>query len=69
MHWKYEADKNLVSRTAVPGTIVRPPHLLDAPGTGKITAGVTHITEPIPVRSFISFVIALYLFGAFTVER
>lgn len=50
MQYKYEADKNLVNRTTFPWTIVRPPTLLDTPGTGKADAGVTHVTEPLSVR-------------------
>ena len=50
MKWKYEADKDLVKRTAFQWTIVRPGGLKDAPGTGKASIGRTHITETIAVR-------------------
>ncbi|KAI0072905.1 NAD(P)-binding protein [Panus rudis PR-1116 ss-1] len=44
---KYDADKNLVERTAFPWTILRPSHLTDSPGVGKAAIGKTHITEAI----------------------
>jgi len=47
MQAKYEADKNLVKRTAFKWTIVRPGGLSDAPGKGKADIGRTHLTEPI----------------------
>lgn len=46
--WKYEADKNLVSRTAFKWTILRPGTLKDNAGTGKVEAGKTHLGSPIP---------------------
>ncbi|KAL1676767.1 NADH(P)-binding-domain-containing protein, partial [Schizophyllum commune] len=45
---KYAADKDLSQRTAFKWTVVRPGFLSDNPGTGKITAGRTHITANIP---------------------
>ncbi|KAI4522419.1 NAD(P)-binding protein, partial [Schizophyllum commune Loenen D] len=45
---KYAADKDLSQRTAFKWTVVRPGFLSDNPGTGKITAGRTHITVNIP---------------------
>ncbi|OBZ74305.1 hypothetical protein A0H81_05593 [Grifola frondosa] len=39
MRWKYEADKNLVQRTAFQWTIVRPSTLLDTPGTHTASIG------------------------------
>ncbi len=51
MHWKYEADKNLVARTAFDWTILRPGGLRDSPGLGKVSVGRTHITEAISVSS------------------
>lgn len=47
--WKYEADKNLVKRTAFQWTILRPGGLSDGAGTGKVEIGRTHITETVPV--------------------
>jgi len=43
MHWKYEADKNLVKRDAFKWTILRPGGLTDSPGTGKASIGRTHL--------------------------
>ena len=48
MNWKYEADKNLVKRTAFKWTILRPGLYADEPGTGKVSIGRTHL-KPIPV--------------------
>jgi len=47
MHWKYQADKNLVKRTAFKWTIVRPGGLSNDPGEGKIDAGKTHLGKMI----------------------
>ena len=52
MHWKYEADKNLVQRTAFDWTILRPGGLTDDAGTGKVSIGKTHLYPAIPVRTF-----------------
>jgi nucleoside-diphosphate-sugar epimerase len=49
MHWKYEADKDLVNRTAFQWTILRPGGLNHNSGTGKVSLGITHITTTIPV--------------------
>ena len=54
MHWKYEADKNLVKRTAFKWTIVRPGGLSDSPSEGKIDAGKTHLAKMISVRTSLS---------------
>ncbi|KAG8996098.1 hypothetical protein FRB94_014448 [Tulasnella sp. JGI-2019a] len=43
MHWKYEADKNLVKRDGFKWTIVRPGGLTDAPETSKVSIGRTHL--------------------------
>jgi len=43
MHWKYEADKNLVARTAFKWTIVRPGRLTDEAPAGKASIGKTHM--------------------------
>ncbi|KAF5347317.1 hypothetical protein D9756_009915 [Leucocoprinus leucothites] len=48
VHWKYEADKNLVQRTTFKWTILRPGTLKDEPGTGKATIGRTHLRPGIP---------------------
>lgn len=50
MHWKYEADKNLVQRTAFRWTILRPGGLRNDPGTGTASIGRTHICKTISVR-------------------
>jgi hypothetical protein len=50
--YKYEADKNLVKRTAFQWTILRPGGLKDSEGTGKASVGRTHITEPISVLCY-----------------
>ncbi|GLB44433.1 putative NAD(P)H-binding [Lyophyllum shimeji] len=47
MHWKYEADKNLVKRDKFKWTILRPGGLSNEPGTGKAAVGRTHITRQI----------------------
>jgi len=43
--WKYEADKNLISRTKFKWFILRPGGLTDLPGTEKASIGVTHMTS------------------------
>jgi len=48
MHWKYEADKNLVKRTTFKWTILRPGGLNREPSSGKVSLGITHITTTIP---------------------
>ena len=52
MHWKYEADKNLVKRTAFKWTILRPGGLNNNPGIGKGAIGRTHITQTISVGAY-----------------
>ncbi|KIM37873.1 hypothetical protein M413DRAFT_448143 [Hebeloma cylindrosporum] len=47
MHWKYEADKNLVKRTAFNWIILRPGGLTNNPGTGTASVGKTHLGKPI----------------------
>ncbi|KAF7300329.1 NAD(P)-bd-dom domain-containing protein [Mycena chlorophos] len=47
MKWKYEADKNLVARTGIKYTILRPGGLTNSPGTGKASIGRTHLTTVI----------------------
>ena len=54
MHWKYEADKNLVKRTAFKWTILRPGGLSNNPGEGKVNAGRTHLGKMISVRISLS---------------
>lgn len=49
MHWKYEADKNLVKRTGFKWFILRPGGLLDVPGTGNADVGRTHLSKQISV--------------------
>ena len=49
MHWKYEADKNLVEREAFKWTILRPGGLTSNPGTGKASVGRTHLGSTISV--------------------
>ncbi|KZT21333.1 NAD(P)-binding protein [Neolentinus lepideus HHB14362 ss-1] len=60
VHWKYEADKNLVQRTAFPWTILRPSGLSNEPGTGKADIGRTHITRNIS-RDDVARTLALLL--------
>ncbi|KAG6856142.1 hypothetical protein H0H87_007147 [Tephrocybe sp. NHM501043] len=43
MHWKYEADKNLIKRDAFKWTILRPAGLTNNSGTGKAAIGKTHL--------------------------
>jgi len=47
MHWKYEADKNLVKRTAFKWIILRPGGLSNNPGEGNVDAGRTHLGKTI----------------------
>ncbi|KXN83269.1 hypothetical protein AN958_01640 [Leucoagaricus sp. SymC.cos] len=47
MKWKYEADKNLVQRTAFKWTILRPGGLNNEPGQGKASIGRTHLSPTI----------------------
>jgi hypothetical protein len=49
MHWKYEADKNLATRTVFKWTMLRPGGLTDEPGTGKATVGKANLGQTIPV--------------------
>jgi hypothetical protein len=49
MHWKYEADKNLVKRTAFDWIILRPGGLTNNPGTGTASVGRTHLGKTISV--------------------
>ncbi|EPQ55983.1 NAD P-binding protein [Gloeophyllum trabeum ATCC 11539] len=60
MHWKYEADKHLVQRTAFSWTILRPGGLTNEPGTGKADIGRTHITRTIS-RDDVAKTLALLL--------
>jgi len=60
MHWKYEADKNLVKRNAFKWTILRPGGLTDVPGTGKASIGRTHITSTVS-RDDVALVLALLI--------
>lgn len=50
MKWKYEADKNLVKRTAFKWIILRPGGLTEAPGVGTASIGRTHLGKTIAVR-------------------
>jgi len=47
MHWKYEADKNLIKRDGFKWTILRPGGLTHNPGTGKATIGRAHLSTTI----------------------
>jgi hypothetical protein len=49
MKWKYEADKNLIKRTAFKWFILRPGGLTDNTGAGTGAIGRTHITETVSV--------------------
>jgi len=60
MHWKYEADKNLVKRDAFKWTILRPGGLSNNPGTGKASIGRAHITSTIS-RDDVAKALALLL--------
>ena len=57
--WKFEADKNLVARTAFRWTILRPGMLSDTPGTGLVEIGHTHLGTQIPVCLFIPHYVRL----------
>ena len=54
MQAKYDADKDLVKRTAFKWTILRPGGLSNEPGTGKASIGRTHITKTISVSQKLS---------------
>ncbi|KAJ3501235.1 hypothetical protein NLJ89_g9434 [Agrocybe chaxingu] len=58
MHWKYEADKNLVARTAFKWTILRPGGLTNEPGKGVASIGRTHLGKTIS-RDDVATVLAL----------
>ncbi|KAF9461359.1 NADH(P)-binding-domain-containing protein [Collybia nuda] len=60
MHWKYEADKNLVKRNAFKWTILRPGGLTNDPSTGKASIGRTHVTKTIS-REDVAKVLTLLL--------
>ncbi|KAJ7258048.1 NADH(P)-binding-domain-containing protein [Mycena haematopus] len=60
MHWKYEADKNLVKRDAFKWTILRPGGLNNESGTGKASIGRTHLTPTIS-RDDVATALALLL--------
>lgn len=49
MHWKYEADKDLVKRDAFKWTILRAGGLTNNPGTGKASIGRTHLVTTVSV--------------------
>jgi hypothetical protein len=56
MHWKYEADKNLVKRTAFNWIILRPGGLTNNPGTGTASVGRAHLGKTISVYIIIYYV-------------
>ncbi|KAJ7258049.1 NADH(P)-binding-domain-containing protein [Mycena haematopus] len=60
VHWKYEADKNLVKRDAFKWTILRPGYLNNEPGTGKASIGRTHFGPTIS-RDDVATALALLL--------
>ncbi|KAJ7250857.1 hypothetical protein B0H12DRAFT_656958 [Mycena haematopus] len=60
VHWKYEADKNLVKRDAFKWTILRPGYYDNEPGTGKASIGRTHFGPTIP-RDDVATALALLL--------
>ena len=49
MKWKYEADKNLVKRTAFKWVILRPGGLTNGAGVGTASVGRTHLGKTISV--------------------
>ncbi|KAJ2919590.1 hypothetical protein MD484_g800, partial [Candolleomyces efflorescens] len=57
--WRYEADKNLVARTAFKWTILRPGGLTEEPGAGKASIGKTHLTVTISRDDLASILAAL----------
>jgi hypothetical protein len=62
MHWKYEADKNLVNRTAFNWIILRPGGLTNNPGTGTASVGRTHLGKTISVCTLYSRLLCLYIY-------
>ena len=51
--WKYEADKDLVKRTAFRWTILRPGYYTESPGQGVASVGRTHLSPAIPVSCIV----------------
>lgn len=66
MHWKYEADKNLVKRTAFKWTILRPGGLSNNPGEGKVDVGRTHLGKMISVKNLLYTVLICVLSKRFS---
>lgn len=58
MQAKYDADKNLVQRTAFKWTILRPGHLTNEPGTGRATVGKAPLGTSIS-RDDVAYTLAL----------
>ncbi|KAL5520186.1 hypothetical protein ACEPAG_9399 [Sanghuangporus baumii] len=58
MQAKYDADKNLVKRTAFKWTIIRPGGLSNEPGTGKASIGRAHFKKTIS-KDDIAYTLAL----------
>ncbi|KAM0746188.1 NAD(P)-binding protein [Meredithblackwellia eburnea MCA 4105] len=56
--WKLEADRNLHTRTSFQWTILRPGHLLDDAGTGKVEIGRTGLGS-IPREDVAAVLLAL----------
>ena len=50
MEAKYNADKNLASRTGFKWTMLRPGGLSNEAGSGKAMVGKAHLTRTISVR-------------------
>ncbi|KAK0472757.1 NADH(P)-binding-domain-containing protein [Armillaria novae-zelandiae] len=47
MHWKYEAEKELIARTKFYWTSLRPGGLTNEPGTGRAALGKTHLSPTV----------------------
>ncbi|THH27630.1 hypothetical protein EUX98_g6557 [Antrodiella citrinella] len=60
-HWKYQADKDLVKRTAFPWTILMPGGLLDDAGKGTANIGRTGLTHHTVTRDDVAATLALLL--------
>ncbi|KAF9555680.1 NAD(P)-binding protein [Agrocybe pediades] len=60
MKWKYEADKNLVKRTAFKWVILRPGGLTNEPGVGTASVGRTHLGKTIS-RDDVALALSLLL--------
>ncbi|KAF6748274.1 hypothetical protein DFP72DRAFT_820671 [Ephemerocybe angulata] len=55
IHWRYEADKNVVARSDLKWTIVRPGGLRDTAGTGSASLGKAHLSILLSVSPLVAY--------------